>query len=65
MTEVLTEDDALATAVKLIQVAGDEANVIAYQTAGLFVSLSIAVSLKRLADQGEATLLLNTKGDKK
>jgi hypothetical protein len=53
LTEVKKEDDLLETAVSLIELGGNEMNVVAYQTAGVFATLSIAVSLKRLADMKE------------
>jgi hypothetical protein len=54
LTEVMKEDDLLETAVSLIELGGNEMNVVAYQTAGVFATLSIAVSLKRLAEMNWA-----------
>lgn len=56
VTEVLTEDGCIEMALKLIDVANSQMNSVAYQTAGVFAMLSIAVSLKRLADMKDVEL---------
>ena len=56
LTEVMKEDDLLEMAVSLIELAGNEMNAVAYQSAGIFAMMSMAVSLKRLADMKEVEI---------
>lgn len=56
VTEVMTEDELLSIAVRLVETGNNEMSAIPYQVAGVFAQMSIAVSLKRLADMKEVEM---------